>query len=137
VRNRSLPDASVIPEIAYPDVVEAADWLCRAFGFRRRLQIGRHRFQLTYGNGALVVVQLPETEKPTRALSVLVMVDDLDSHFEQARMAGAEVTDPPADHPYGERQYTARDPAGYHWTFSQSIADVDPEDWGGTPFDLT
>jgi predicted enzyme related to lactoylglutathione lyase len=28
------------------------------------------------------------------------------------------------------RQYTAEDFAGYEWTFSQSVADVDPEEWG-------
>jgi uncharacterized glyoxalase superfamily protein PhnB len=41
------------------------------------------------------------------------------------------VHDPPADYPYGERQYTAIDPAGHTWTFSQTIKDVDPADWGG------
>ena len=38
----------------------------------------------------------------------------------------------PRTTPYGERQYTAEDPGGHHWTFSQSIADVDPASWGGT-----
>ena len=38
----------------------------------------------------------------------------------------------PADLPFGERQYTAVDLAGHHWTFTQSIADVSPEQWGGT-----
>jgi uncharacterized glyoxalase superfamily protein PhnB len=37
----------------------------------------------------------------------------------------------PKDFPYGERQYTAEDPASHQWTFSQSLADVAPEDWGG------
>jgi hypothetical protein len=35
-------------------------------------------------------------------------------------------------YPYGERQYTAEDLAGHRWTFTQAIADVAPEDWGGT-----
>ena len=39
---------------------------------------------------------------------------------------------PPADYPYGERQYTAADLDGNHWTFSETIADVAPEEWGGT-----
>jgi uncharacterized glyoxalase superfamily protein PhnB len=39
---------------------------------------------------------------------------------------------PPTDYPYGERQYTVEDFAGHTWTFSQSIADVSPETWGGT-----
>jgi hypothetical protein len=38
---------------------------------------------------------------------------------------------PPTDFPYGERQYTVEDLAGHRWTFTQSIADVDPRDWGG------
>jgi uncharacterized glyoxalase superfamily protein PhnB len=31
----------------------------------------------------------------------------------------------------GERQYSAEDLGGHVWTFSQSIADVDPASWGG------
>jgi uncharacterized glyoxalase superfamily protein PhnB len=31
----------------------------------------------------------------------------------------------------GERQYTAEDPAGHQWTFSETLADVAPGDWGG------
>lgn len=40
--NRSVPAATVIPVLAYPDVVEATDWLCNAFGFTVRLRIGDH-----------------------------------------------------------------------------------------------
>jgi uncharacterized glyoxalase superfamily protein PhnB len=32
----------------------------------------------------------------------------------------------------GERQYAARDPEGHEWTFSETLADVAPEEWGGT-----
>ena len=44
---------------------------------------------------------------------------------------GAEAVRNPTDYPYGERQGTLRDPGGHVWTLSQSIADVDPADWGG------
>jgi hypothetical protein len=37
----------------------------------------------------------------------------------------------PTEFEYGERQYTAEDPAGHQWTFSQTLADVHPETWGG------
>ena len=37
----------------------------------------------------------------------------------------------PADYSYGERQYSVLDPAGHLWTFTQSVADVTPETWGG------
>ena len=138
MRNRSVPNASVIPEIAYPDVVEAAEWLSRAFGFRKRLRIANHRFQLSYGNGAIVVIELPEGAAPdTGTRSVLVLVDDVDAVYERGVAAGAMPVHPPEDQPYGERQCSVRDPAGYRWTFSQSIADVDPAEWGGTVIDLS
>ena len=37
----------------------------------------------------------------------------------------------PTDFEYGERQYTAEDPAGHQWTFSETLSDVAPEEWGG------
>jgi uncharacterized glyoxalase superfamily protein PhnB len=127
VENRSIPDASVMPELAYPDVLEAAEWLCRAFGFRERLRIGAHRVQLVYGDGALIVIE----GEPSGGPAVLVRVEDADAHHAQALAAGAEILDPPADYPYGERQYGALDLGRYRWRFSQSIADVDPASWGG------
>ena len=32
---------------------------------------------------------------------------------------------------YRERQYHAEDPWGHEWTFSETLADRAPEDWGG------
>jgi uncharacterized glyoxalase superfamily protein PhnB len=32
----------------------------------------------------------------------------------------------PTDFEYGERQYEAVDLAGHRWTFTETIADVDP-----------
>ena len=54
------------------------------------------------------------------------------SHYERARSHGARIVTEPADLPFGERQYTAEDPAGHQWTFSQTLDDVHPEAWGGT-----
>ncbi len=53
--NRAMPACTVIPELSYPDVTAATDWLCRAFGFKPRLLIGGHRAQLSIGDGAMVV----------------------------------------------------------------------------------
>ncbi len=58
-------------------------------------------------------------------------IDDVDGHHERAHRVGAQIVQPPSNYPYGERQYTAEDLAGHRWTFSQSIADVAPEEWGG------
>jgi uncharacterized glyoxalase superfamily protein PhnB len=126
--NRSMPPGIVIPEVPYPDVRQAADWLCQTFGFSERLRIGNHRIQLTFGEGSLVVIQHPSPSSQ----SIMVRVDDIDQHYERAKQAGAQIINPPTDYPYGERQYTATDPGGHRWTFSQTIADVDPASWGGT-----
>jgi uncharacterized glyoxalase superfamily protein PhnB len=126
--NRSVPEATVIPELPYPDVREAAEWLSRAFGFEERLQIGDHRAQLVYEQeGAVIAVQ---GDAPGSTL--LVRVEDAEAHHARAASAGAKILSEPEDYPYGERQYSAVDPGGHRWTFSQSIADVDPADWGGT-----
>jgi uncharacterized glyoxalase superfamily protein PhnB len=133
--NRSMPRSTVIPELAYPSVGEAIDWLCNAFGFTLRVRIGDHRAQLNVGDGAIVVTELGGGDSPRGAdlaHGVMVRVDNVDRHQEHARQHGVRILRPPADHPYGERQYTAEDLAGHRWTFSQSIADVAPEDWGGT-----
>jgi uncharacterized glyoxalase superfamily protein PhnB len=68
--------------------------------------------------------------------SVHVRVDDVDAHHAQAVAAGAAVTREPQTFPFGERQYDATDIAGHGWTFSQSVADVDPATWGATDIDL-
>ena len=130
MRNRSYPPGTVIPELAYADVVKASEWLCEAFGFRERLRIGTHRVQLVFGDGAVVAIE-GGTGDEGATHAVLVHVDDADAHHERAKRAGARILRPPADHPFGERQYTAVDIGGHRWTFSQTIADVDPTSWGG------
>jgi uncharacterized glyoxalase superfamily protein PhnB len=135
IPNRSVPSADVIPVLAYPDVVAATDWLCEAFGFRVRLRIGQHRAQLVFGKGAVIVTQAGGIE-PDGAHSVHVRVEDANAHHERAAAFGAEILGPPAEYPYGERQYTAKDVGGHRWTFSESIADVDPASWGASSIDL-
>ena len=127
IANRSAPSASVIPVLGYASVAEASDWLCEAFGFTERLRIADHRAQLVFGDGAVIVTELGEHSGPS---TVQVRVENADAHHERAEGAGARILNPPTDYPYGERQYSAEDPGGHRWTFSQSVADVDPESWG-------
>lgn len=137
-RNRSVPEATIIPELAYPDVRQAVAFLTLAFGFTERLRIGEnHRSQLRFGDGALVVADTTHGRRAPEAgdrasQSVMVRVEDAQAHCERARSNGATILAEPTDYPYGERQYTAEDPFGHRWTFTESIADVNPADWGGT-----
>jgi uncharacterized glyoxalase superfamily protein PhnB len=135
--NRSIPQATVIPVLIYPDVREAVDWLVTAFGFVERVFIGEnHRAQLTFGDGALIVGDVRGDRRPPRAgeatHSVVVRVADVRAHYERARTRGARILSEPTDYEYGERQYSAEDPWGHQWTFSQTLKDVAPEEWGGT-----
>jgi len=144
--NRSMPSSTVIPVLLYRDVVQAVEWLCGTFGFTEHLRIGSHRSQLTVGDGSVVVAAGPpgsgidskKTGEGRRSHqgemnhSVMVRVPNVDRHFEQAKKRGAKILQPPADYVFGERQYTAEDLGGHMWTFSQPIADVAPEEWGGT-----
>jgi uncharacterized glyoxalase superfamily protein PhnB len=131
--NRSMPSSVVIPVLTYASVREAVDWLCRAFGFVERLRIGDHRAQLSFGSGAVVIAgQQEPLPQSGFSHSVMVRVADVDSHYKHAKKTGARIINPPAEYPYGERQYTVEDIAGHLWTFSETIADVDPDLWGGT-----
>jgi uncharacterized glyoxalase superfamily protein PhnB len=142
VVNRSAPRATVVPILVYEDVGRAIDWLCAAFGFRERLRAGvpggsiAHA-QLEIAEGAVMLGRQGAEFRPPRpnevSQYVTVHVDNVDKHFEHARQCGARILKRPEDMPFGERQYTVEDIGGHRWTFSQSIADVGPEEWGATP----
>jgi uncharacterized glyoxalase superfamily protein PhnB len=130
--NRSIPDAVIIPELAYADVIAASQWLCEKFGFRERLRIANHRIQLMLGDGAVVVTERSsEGPQIDSTHSILVRIADVDAHHAQAVAAGVCILRPPQSYPFGERQYTVEDFGGHIWTFSQTIDDIDPASWGG------
>jgi uncharacterized glyoxalase superfamily protein PhnB len=132
--NRSVPNCILIPELAYADVTAAAAWLCDCFGFQLRLRIGNHRAQLVCGDAAMVAMDYRgHAPAPAGAGThgLLMRVANVDRHHAHAVARGVTIVRPPADYPYGERQYTAVDLGGHHWTFSETIADADPASWGG------
>ena len=103
-----------------------------------RLPVLENRVELTF---ALIprcaTSEAPEprpgrlARHPRSAQSVLVRVPNVAEHYEQAKGSGAHILKEPADFPYGERQYSAIDLGGHVWTFSESLADLAPEAWGG------
>jgi uncharacterized glyoxalase superfamily protein PhnB len=143
--NRSAPGA-VVPNLCYEHVDPAARWLCDVFGFRERFRYGPKDeplgAQLSLGDG-VVMVFTPrrghgeaedfEFHAPRRGAAshaITVRVDDVDRHHEHARTHGARILLVPKTYAFGERQYSVEDFAGGLWTFSQSVADVPPEEWG-------
>jgi uncharacterized glyoxalase superfamily protein PhnB len=134
--NQSVPSSGVIPVLVYPDVRAAVGFLTEAFGFEERVQIGAdHRSQLSHGDGALIVADVRHDKRPPSATDasheVMVRVDDVRGHCERARAAGARISMEPTDFEYGERQYHCIDPFGHRWTFSETLRDTRPEEWGG------
>jgi uncharacterized glyoxalase superfamily protein PhnB len=145
-KNRSAPPGTIVPTIYYEDVGAAIDWLCAAFGFIERYRYGPPKDPagalLLVGDGSVMLSEARTGQSPkwdddaelgpgkviTHGISV--SVDDVDGHFVRTRQFGAEVLGEPTSYPFGERQYTAVDLAGNRWTFTQSVADVAPEDWG-------
>jgi uncharacterized glyoxalase superfamily protein PhnB len=61
----------------------------------------------------------------------MVRIEDAGAHLARARLHGARIVRDLDDFPYGERQYTCLDPAGHSWTFSETMQNVDPAEWGG------
>ena len=61
-----------------------------------------------------------------------MFVEDVDSHFERTKLAGAKIVEDLHETIYGERQYGVEDLDGHHWLFSQHARDVSPDEWGAT-----
>jgi uncharacterized glyoxalase superfamily protein PhnB len=90
--NRSVPPASVVPVLSYPDVRATVAWLSAAFGFVERTRIGEsHRAQMSIGADGAVIVAEYKGEHPAPDHDgthlVRVRVEDIYAQFERARGA--------------------------------------------------
>jgi uncharacterized glyoxalase superfamily protein PhnB len=125
----SVPVGDVYPSLIYDDAKGMIDWLCRAFGFTRRLVVPGpddriEHSELTYG-GAVIMVASPNPDRGfvsprsqsgvSQALSI--RVEDPDAHYATAMAAGSELMRPLTDEAYGSRGYMAKDPGGHVWYF--------------------
>lgn len=135
--NRSAPPATVTPVLVYPDVRAAVTWLESAFGFAERVRIGdSHRAQLRIGSDGAVVLT---DESATRTAPngdrithyVKVRVADVDAAFTRAQEHGARVVEELTTWEYGERSGVLEDLGGHRWELTQTVRDVEPEEWGG------
>jgi len=131
---------TITPYLLYEDVDAALAFLAKAFGFEEVL---RHtgeeghvdHAEMRLGDAAVYLgdpgdhYRNPE-KLGQETVGIYVLVDDVDSHHERARAAGAEIGAEPVDEEYGDRRYTARDPEGHLWFFAQQVRKVEPEKWG-------
>jgi uncharacterized glyoxalase superfamily protein PhnB len=125
---------TTIITLRYRDANAAIEFLCNAFGFERHLVVPGPdntvaHAQLTFGNGMIMLgshphegeftkwVQPPQTPDAVNTHSIYVVVTDADAHHARAKSAGARIVRPLTDEDYGGRDYSARDPEGYIWSF--------------------
>jgi uncharacterized glyoxalase superfamily protein PhnB len=139
VFNRSVPTDSVLAHIQYRDVDEAITWLSRAFGFVEHYRYGDpvSGAQVRAGSAFVMVKRAKPGDSMPNQLgygtqSLTIFVDDVESHYQRAKAAGARILEDPHETEYGEFQYAAEDLAGHHWLFSRHAHDRNPGDWGAT-----
>ena len=122
----------IAPYLLYEDGAAAIDFLTKAFGFEEvmRMEEGGvvNHAEVRLGDDSVMLgypgadYKNPKNAGYSSAL-VHVYVDDVDSHFERAQAAGAEITMEPTNQEYGDRRYDAKDPEGHSWSFATSISD--------------
>jgi uncharacterized glyoxalase superfamily protein PhnB len=125
---KTMPENTIIPVLAYPDVEQAIAWLTGVLGFKERWRIGNHRAQVSFGNCTIAITAATSGHP----VSLMVRIKDIDNHFATLPSGRTTIISPPTDYFYGERQYTVQDIGGHFWTLSETIQDVTPEDWGAT-----
>jgi PhnB protein len=126
----------ITPYILYENLEKALSWLTTAFGFKERLRMpgpdGKpgHAEMMLEGDGLVMMGHPgPDYQSPKRhghvCQLIYVYVNDIDSHFKQAKKSGAKILTELQDKEYGDRIYSAEDPEGHHWFFAQHMRDVD------------
>jgi uncharacterized glyoxalase superfamily protein PhnB len=131
----------IVPMLTYENALAAMDWLCRVFGFTEKTKWldseGKlSHGEITVGSGIIMLAngggdyQSPKHHRenciqaakwysvPYIINGVLVYVDDVQRHFENARKLGAAIL---SELEYGEpgTRYRTEDPEGQRWMFMQ------------------
>jgi uncharacterized glyoxalase superfamily protein PhnB len=121
--------SNIYPSLTYDDAPAAIEWLCRAFGFTKRLVVPGPgdsivHAELSLGPGVIMVSSVkPDSGRvgprglPGIHQSLCVQVEDPDAHCRRATEAGAVIVQELRDEDYGSRGYMAKDLEGHLWYF--------------------
>lgn len=124
---------SVIPLRVYEDMESAQRFLVEVFGFKRgrldRDPNGRPvHAEVSIGDSVIWIHRVDPKHGlvsarslPAQPGGLVVFVEDVDAHYRHAKSTGATIDSPPADQPYGQREYSARDPEGNLWYFATRL----------------
>lgn len=126
---------AVVPVLVYEDIEAAHDFLVGTFGFTSgglvRTDGGTViHGEVRMGDAAIWLHAVSEEAAMTTPRGsaqshggLEVIVEDVDAHYARSKAAGAHIDRPPADQPYGFREYGARDPENHRWWFARPLAD--------------
>jgi uncharacterized glyoxalase superfamily protein PhnB len=123
--------SSIIPGHRYRNAPAAIDWLCQVFGFERHaVHEGENgtiaHAELTLGGGMIMLgsgkddafgrgYKSPDDLGGIETRTVYIVVPDVDATYARAVAAGALITRPLQDTPYGSREFGVKDPEGHSW----------------------
>ena len=127
---------NIFPALRYQDAPAAIEWLVKAFGFEKlmvypgendtiahaELKLGPGIIMLGSGTGAR---PQPTDDPHALNISLYVYVVDIDSHYQRAKAAGAEIVRELQETDYGSREYGARDLEGYAWGFGTYMPEAE------------
>ena len=119
--------------LRYENGKAAIKWLGDAFGYNEHLVVPGEgndieHAQLTLGSGMIMIsshrdnaygkfVKSPAEMGGFITQSPYVIVEDIDSHYQKAKNAGAEMIIELQEEDYGGKTYTCKDIEGHIWTF--------------------
>jgi PhnB protein len=126
----------ITPHIVVRDADRAAAWYARALGAdeRGRIPVPGGRFmqiELAFGDSTVMIAdEFPEWGVLSPLAvggtsgALTIETDDVDSLWERALAAGAEVHTPLQDAFWGDRHGQIIDPFGHRWGLAQHLRDV-------------
>ncbi len=115
----------------YRDAKKAMDWLEKAFGFEKsfvaegengivdhaQMKIGASTIMLgSVRPGDMFGFVQPDEAKGVTQ-SVYIAVDDVETYYERAKEAGADIVYDLTEQDYGSKDFSVRDPEGHLWHF--------------------
>jgi PhnB protein len=131
---------TVTPYLIVKDAARAIDFYKKAFGATESVRMpgpgGKiGHAEIIIGDSPVMLADeiqgMPQRSPETiggSPVSIVLYVEDVDTVFNRAVQAGAEVERPVKDQFYGDRSGTLLDPFGHFWHVSTHTEDVSPEE---------
>jgi uncharacterized glyoxalase superfamily protein PhnB len=130
---------TITPHIVVNGVGAAIEWYATAFGANELLRnmapdgTSVMHAELLLGDSRFFVVdEFPQGAKSPKSfggspVTLHLYVEDVDTMFDRAVAAGAEVLMPVADQFWGDRYGMLTDPFGHRWSIASRIEDLSPK----------